>query len=402
MRLWVERAYEVWPAGDVTPADIVSTLSTEEQFIAAAVSYPAFVVRCLSSAPLTQQAMAGLLAGNSMDWVMAEMLAALPAGEHLAVALLRIASDGRASLAEIDAPPLFMARRGDFVLLPVAEEEAGGRLVRRCDFTVQAGDHLALVSDGFIRARGGAWPWSWRDVALAVRRLTATGCDAEQLAGALARLAGNSKPEAGSRKPEAGKGHGETWPASSIQYPASSIQHPASVLAMFVRPMRTAAVWTGPPADRKRDREALNRLLAEEGVRVICGDTSAEIAARLLGGQLAMHPPPPEGWGEVPPTLRLAGAAERVDLITEGAVTLRVAQQRLAETQRPRDLAGRQDGASRLAKLLLEADKITFLVGLAVNPAQTERDGTPLRKAAVEDLVQRLRTRGKIVSVTSF
>ncbi len=171
---------------------------------------------------------------------------------------------------------------------------------------------------------------------------------------------------------------------------------------MRVRPVRSVRVWTGPPAERKRDQAALAQLLAEEGRRVICGDTTAEIAARLLGGRLAMDPPPPEGWGEVPPTLRLAGAAERVDLITEGAVTLHVAQQRLAETQRPRDLAGRSDGASQLAKLLLEADKVTFLVGLAVNPAQTERDGTPLRKAAVEDLVQRLRARGKIVSVTFF
>jgi len=146
----------------------------------------------------------------------------------------------------------------------------------------------------------------------------------------------------------------------------------------------------------------LERLLAEEGTRVICGDTTAEIAARLLGGRLEMEPPPPEGWGEVPPTLRLTGAAERVDLITEGAVTLRVAGRRLAEAQRPRDLAGRSDGASRLAKLLLEADKITFLVGLAVNPAQTERDGTPLRRTAVKKLVEELMMRRKIVSVEYF
>ena len=127
-----------------------------------------------------------------MDAAVDDVLAALPVGEHVAIALLHIGRDGRASLAEIDAPPLFMARRGEFVLLPVTEEERAGRLVRRCDFAVQAGDHLAMVSEGFIQARGGVRPWSWRDVAVSIRRLTATGCDAEQLAGALVRLA-NSK-----------------------------------------------------------------------------------------------------------------------------------------------------------------------------------------------------------------
>ena len=42
-------------------------------------------------------------------------------------------------------------------------------------------------------------------------------------------------------------------------------------------------------------------------------------------------------------------------------------------------------------KLLLEADKMRFLVGAAINPAQTERDGTPLRKAAVERLAEDLK-----------
>ena len=86
--------------------------------------------------------------------------------------------------------------------------------------------------------------------------------------------------------------------------------------------MRTATVWSGPPADRRRDREALAQLMAEEGARIICGDTTAEIAARLLGAELVMEPPPAEGWTEVPPVSRLAGSAERIDLITEGVVTL--------------------------------------------------------------------------------
>ena len=372
MRLWIECAHEVWPAGNGTTAGVVSTLTSEDQFVAAVVKAQGSGV----SGELAQRITASLSAGVAMDGVVADVLAALPAGEHVAVALLRIKYDGQAGLVEIDAPPLFMARRGEFVLLPVAEEELSGRLVRRCDFTVQAGDHLALVSESYIRARGGARPWSWRDVALSIRRLTSTGCDAEQLAGALVRLANQRIGESASDR--------------------FAIRHsPFAILAMSVRPTRTATVWSGPPADRRRDQEALAQFLTEEGARVICGDTTAEIAARLLGAKLVMEPPPEEGWTEVPPVSHMAGTTERVDLVTEGVVTMGVARQRIVEVRGPRDLTGRMDGASRLAKLLLEADKITLLVGQAVNPAQIKRDGTTLRKAAVAGLVEELTARGK-------
>ena len=75
-------------------------------------------------------------------------------------------------------------------------------------------------------------------------------------------------------------------------------------------------------------------------------------------------------------------------------------RRRLVQARRPRDLAGRADGASRLAKLLLEADKVRLLVGAAINTAQTQRDGTPLRKAAVGRLADQLQARGKCVIVS--
>jgi hypothetical protein len=101
---------------------------------------------------------------------------------------------------------------------------------------------------------------------------------------------------------------------------------------------------------------------------------------------------------------------EAVTLVTEGVVTMRVARQRLAEAppqNRPgrvqaRDLMGRADGASRLASLLLIADKVRFLVGTAVNPAQVTADGKPLRRTAVEEMVADLKERRKIESVEYF
>ena len=168
---------------------------------------------------------------------------------------------------------------------------------------------------------------------------------------------------------------------------------------MFVRPMRTATVWSGPPGRRAVEREVLEKLLAEPGTRVICGDTTAEIAARLLEVGLTLEPRPADGWVEVPPVSYLAGAMARIDLITEGVVTLGVARGRIAGAKSVRDLPRQEDGATRLARLLLTADKISFLIGTAVNPAQTAPDGVPWRRIMIEKLLDDLKARGKLVSV---
>jgi hypothetical protein len=148
----------------------------------------------------------------------------------------------------------------------------------------------------------------------------------------------------------------------------------------------------------------LAALMAEEDMRVVCGDTTAEIAARMLGAELVMGSRPQEGWCEVPPVSRMmiSEGSEPVALVTEGVVTMGVARKRLAGAQRAQDLMGRADGASRLAYLLLTADKVRFLIGMAVNPAQVAGDGTPLRRIVVEELAEEVRQHGKIVSIEHF
>jgi hypothetical protein len=400
MKLWIESAQQSQggPTGG-TPGSLISTLTTEEGF--------AGLVMSGTLGPAVGSRVRSMVGRPWSSSDVDDLLSALPSDEHAPLAILQVGDDARASLLECDAPPLFMARRGRLVLLPVVEEEVMGRLVRTCEFDLRDGDHLAMVSEGYLQGIGAGKPSpyvGWREVAVAVRRLTETRCDAEQLAGALIRqyqrLAGD---EAGSRKPGAGSSMGvqSAIPnGHAVRNPQSAI----AVLAMFVRPMRTVTIWTGPPADRAIEKHVLDTLMREEDMRVVCGDTTAEIGARMLGAELVMEPPPPEGWAEVPPVSRmiLPDGAEAVTMVTEGVVTMRVARERLAGVARARDLVGRADGASRLAHLFLTADRVRFLVGSAVNPAQVSEDGTPLRWVEVRDLVDDLKARGKIVSLERF
>lgn len=370
LRLWIESAHQslVRTSAEVC-GNAVCAFQTEEQFFAIVVSEAGRVEG--GATPIANRAALMLEQGTLLDTVVETLLAALPKGEHVPFSMLQVVEEGRAFLVDCDAPPLFMVRGGQLVVLPVIEEESHGHLIRKCEFSLQDGDHIAMVSEGYIRAKGWSRQWGWRDIATSIRRLTDTRCDAEQLLGALVR--------------------------SYERLAQGETAREVSVVAMFVRPPRSATVWSGPPAKRKLEKEVLDKLMAEPGARIICGDTTAEVAAQLLGVELAMEPPPEGGWAEVPPVSRLEG----ISLVTEGVVTLGKARERIGAARRVRDLPGKEDGATRLARLLLNADKIHFLVGLAINPAQVaDKPGKiPLRRIVINDLMNDLKARGKIVSI---
>jgi len=367
--LWVEHAHQNLGAETSSALDVgnraVRTFQTQEQVLVILVSCPEGGTRAQQ---IAEKLVAILEPGTSLDSVVETVLASLPQEEHVAISILHVLGGNQAHLVECDAPPLFLTRRGRLVLLPVLEEVVYGRLVRQCRFSLQEGDHLAIVSQGYIQAKGWDRRWGWRDIALSIKRLTDTGGDAEQLLGALVRIYHQLS-------------HGEP-------------QRAVTVIAMYVRPLRSVTVWSGPPADPALDREALGKLMAGPGKRIICGGSTAEIAARVLGDELEVESRPADGWAQVPPVSRLKG----VDLVTEGVVTLRKVCERIAGVQRARDLPRLDDGATRLARLLLEADVIHLIIGRAVNPAQTDGQ-VSWRQSVIEELLGDLRARGKIVSV---
>jgi hypothetical protein len=378
LRLWVENAHQslagARPAQEEVCGDVVRTLQTEEQFLAILVSSPQGGADGTAKVTLIADRAASMLEqGTSLDTVVDNILDVVPSGEYASFSILEVLGGCEAQVVECDAPPLFLIRGGQVVLLPVLEGISHGHLTRECRFLLRDGDHMAMVSEGFVRARGWGGRWGWRDIAISTRRWTDTGCDAEQLLGALIR--------------------------TYRRLAEGQFDRDVAVIAMHIRPMRTATIWTGPPVDPAQDQIVLERLMAEPGLRVICGDTSAQIAARLLGSELEIERRPPDGWAEVPPVARLEG----VDLVTEGRITLDKASERLAAAREARHPPRTEDGATRLARVLLSADIVHFIVGLAMNPQQTaDVAGVPLRQAVVEELMRDLRARRKVVFVEYF
>ncbi|MGQ9517769.1 MAG: SpoIIE family protein phosphatase [Anaerolineae bacterium] len=336
---------------------------------------------------LTAQIVATMVEqGASMDEVMETLAATLPECQvrklaYATFAALRVERGRYAYLVEYDCPPLILIRDGQVVELPAEEREIHGRRIREVRFQLNEGDYMVLVSDGYIHAGvGGLYRlgWGWKNLATAVKRWAQTGGDAYSLIDALTR--------------------------TCLKLYEGKPGDDATAVAMRVRPAIFVTVLTGPPRERADDRRAVEMLMQGRGYKIICGGTTAQLAARELGQELEIEWVPPSKRDKSvpqrkgsPPTARLKG----VDLVTEGIITLSQTVVLLENAQSVHDLPAESDAATRLTRMLLSADFIHLIVGTAINPNQIADllRGEPMRMVYVKELVRLLEQRGKRVVV---
>lgn len=150
---------------------------------------------------------------------------------------------------------------------------------------------------------------------------------------------------------------------------------------IYFRNPREALIATGPPLDRERDRILARRLNEFQGKRVICGGTTAQLAARELGKEIRVDLSSRDL--KIPPSARMDG----IDLVTEGMLTL-AETERLLEKKEGYE-SGKDNAARRLCRLLLESDKVSFLVGTRINDAHQDPD-MPVEIGIRRTLVRRI------------
>jgi hypothetical protein len=377
--------------GEELCGDWVKISTTDTSFIAVLSDGLGSGVKANIMATLTAEIAATMLEqGASIDDVIETLAATLPqcSVRRLAYAtfcLLKVRNGREAYLVEYDAPPMFLVRQGKVQALPMVERNVYGRTIRECQFSVEEGDYMIMVSDGFIHAGVGhslKLGWGWQNIAQAIEEWIDSGArgsrvpDAWQLLNHLAFLCNRLY---------------EGKPGDD-----------ATAVVMRARRAVSATVWSGPPAEKALDPVALDKLLAEPGLRVICGGTTAQVAARLLGTPLKvlwstkdMVDLAPEDE-KIPPIASLKG----LTLVTEGIVTISKALERLKAASNRHDLPVKDDGATQLARVLLGADKIHFIIGDAINPQQVGDlvRRRPMRQLLLDDLMADLRARGKVVT----
>jgi len=299
-------------------------------------------------------------------------------------AVLTVHNGRDAHLVEFDAPPLILVRDHALVYLPREKREVGDRKIREARFELRENDYMVLVSDGYEHAGSGGiyrMGWGWDNIAHTVQSLLGKGIvDTFQLTHALSN--------------------------TCLKLYEDKPGDDATVIGMRVRPAKTINILTGPPENRDLDEAAVSRLMSLEGEKIICGGSTAQMAARVLDEELVVDwVPPAKRKNDAPmhrkgspPTARLKG----LDLVTEGILTLGLTVEMLRNIKSIYDLPPDDNDASvRLARSLLKADEIRMIVGTAINPNQVADiiRGEPMRMVYIRELIQELNNRGKHVEM---
>ena len=234
---------------------------------------------------------------------------------------------------------------------------------------LEPGDGLLLMSDGVTQAglgNGLANGWETEGVLRHINSCLTDGHPLGTIAGLVHREALRLSP------------HGDDCTA----------------MMALCRRGQIVNIMTGPPTARSLDIVTANRFMQSEGLKIVCGGTTAEIVARALGEEVAMEKDPTSLVA--PPRYAIEG----VDLVTEGAVTLNQVYNVLDE-----DLANftEDSGVTELCALLQIADRVNIMVGGAKNGAtgniSFRQCGILARDRIVPLLADKLRIAGKLVVV---
>ncbi|MFA6358426.1 MAG: SpoIIE family protein phosphatase [Candidatus Omnitrophota bacterium] len=178
------------------------------------------------------------------------------------------------------------------------------------------------------------------------------------------------------------------------QYSGPDYGDDSTVVFLQCRKAKTVHILTGPPAQRQSDQKVIERFRRLPGNKIICGSTTADIAAQCLGVPVRSKPVS-EAYYK-PPQYEIAG----IDLVTEGALTMNQVYNILEEDPRSYEA---DSCVSSLCLFLRSADAVNLLVGTAANPGYQNiifrQMGVLPRLVIVQKIVEKLKKMGKLVTI---
>ncbi len=296
--------------------------------------------------------------------------------------IINIQEDGQVYVAEYDNPPVFFMHKGREI--PQTRNNAvqlNERMVKESSFRLHEGDALTVVSDGVIHAGVGGvlnLGWQWKNVE-----------DYLERQGKIEKCAANIS---------------KSLIDTCYSLYAGKAGDDATVVTVKLRRSEEVDLFTGPPVNPEDDARVIERLREAKGKKVVCGGTAAKIAARELKEEIVTNMDFFDP--DVPPTACIKG----IDLVTEGVLTLRRTVDKLkayvssGSGQTSLNSLNNQDGASRLAKLLLEdCTHLNLWIGKAVNPAHQNPDfplDLGIKLKVIIELAELMKKLGKNVQLT--
>ncbi|MBO7299758.1 MAG: SpoIIE family protein phosphatase [Kiritimatiellae bacterium] len=158
--------------------------------------------------------------------------------------------------------------------------------------------------------------------------------------------------------------------ARSIAYKAYGISQnickdDISCMVIYMRKPRVMRILTGPPYHKEHDNIFASHADLGEDHTIICGGTTANILERIVDRKVQIDLTKLKLSDKLPPAGRLPGVA----LVTEGILTLTRVCKALENNESVEDLP---TAARKIIEMMLEHDKIEFVVGTKVNEAHQD------------------------------
>lgn len=324
--------------------------------------------------------------GLSIEECVSTIASALPICSVRGVAystftIMHVRDNETLELIQYDNPYAVFIRDFEIYDYPKTEMNIEGKKIYKSVISLQDDDMITAMSDGCPHAGIGiAYNFGWKreDIADFMKMLAPAGYNAKTLATMLVD--------------ECNKLYGYE--------PGDD----ATACVVRIRKRAPMNLLFGPPSHRDDCNRMMSLFFGKEGKHIICGGTTASIAAKYL--RKPLKPSLNFEKSDIPPTAELEG----VDLVTEGVITVNrvveYAKDALGENKEYENWSFKRDGASLICRMLFEeATDINFFVGRAINPAHQNPDlpiNFNIKMNLVEELSACLKKMGKRIKVSYF
>ncbi len=286
----------------------------------------------------------------------------------------RVLNDGVAVILNYEMPEsLFIAKRYSTHLRSITQKFYDG-FIGETSCTLDKGEGIILLSDGITQAglgKGFQNGWGIENVNKFVNDELRKGIELKDLP---QKIINQVK---------------KIW--------KQRCEDDLTVSLIYGRKGRSINLFTGPPIEQANDEEIVNSFISNEGLKIVCGATTAKIVARILNKQLEMDSS--FNSAIAPPNYEIEG----IDLVTEGAVTLNQLYNIWGESMENLE---KNSPVTELYALLNVADKVNLFLGGTRNSAGNDisfkQSGILNREKIIPLLIQKFKEDGKIVSEINF